>query len=373
MKGSLVIKGGRLLDLSSDYNLVKKDIYIKDGIIYSIEKDINFPDVETINLNGEIVSPGFIDMHTHSFTNIELGVKPDDVGIKKGTTTIFDAGSSGPKNFKDFLDNDIQNSITSVFALLNIAYDGLENLRYELSNMSNIKIDKVTEIVNKYRDYIVGIKARASASTVGAQGIKPIYMAKKIAVELNLPLVVHIGNDPPTIEDVLSLMEKGDVITHCFHGKRNGLLDEKGIVKKETQDAIDKGVIFDIGHGTSSFNFNVALSALKQGFYPDIISTDIYKDNIDGPVFDLQTTMNKLMALGVDLGAVIRAVTTIPAEVFKLKNFGRLEIGCFGDLTIFNILHQKKVFIDSEGNKIEAQKQIKIVNVIKYGIFSNHE
>lgn len=368
MSNSILIKGGSLLDLSSGYIFTKKDICIEDGIITEIEDNINpVEGINTIYLDDETIAPGFIDIHTHIYRGTALGVNPDDVGIKRGVTTLFDAGSSGPKNFHDFLDKNIDSSITSVFALLNISYNGLEELRYELADINNIRADEVKNAVDKYRYYIKGIKARASATTVGQLGVKPIELAKEIASNLELPLVVHIGNYPPNIDDVLGVMGNGDVITHCFHGKANGLLDEKGNLKKSTQKAIEKGVCFDIGHGTSSFNFNTAKKAISLGFYPDIISTDIYKDNINGPVYSLETTINKLIALGIDIGSAIRKVTTAPARLFKLQGYGKLEKGFCGDITIFSINEEKKILIDSDGNSIETNKLIKTSHVIKSG------
>ncbi|MGF7057818.1 amidohydrolase/deacetylase family metallohydrolase [Brassicibacter mesophilus] len=368
MTNSILIKGGKLLDISSGYNFTRKDICINNGLITEIEDDISSVEsINTIYLDDEIVAPGFIDIHTHVYKGTALGVEPDEVGIKRGVTTIFDAGSSGPKNFEDFFSKNIKDSTTSVFSLLNIAYNGLENLRYELSDMNNIRVDKVKEIVNIRKDYIKGIKARASATTVGELGIKPIELAKKVASDLKLPLVVHIGNYPPYIDDVLDILDKGDVVTHCYHGKANGLLDEKGDLKKSTQNAIKRGVCFDIGHGTSSFNFNTAKKAISQGFYPDIISTDIYKDNINGPVYSLETTINKLIGLGIDIDSALSKVTAVPADIFKLQGYGRIEKGFLGDLTIFSIKDEVKILTDSDGNSIETNKHIKTSHVIKSG------
>lgn len=368
MTNSILIKGGKLLDISSGYNFTKKDICINNGLITEIEDDISpVENINTIYLDDEIVAPGFIDIHTHVYKGTALGVEPDEVGIKRGVTTLFDAGSSGPKNFEDFFSKNIKDSTTSVFSLLNIAYNGLENLRYELSDMNNIRVDKVKEIVNMHKDYIKGIKARASATTVGELGIKPIELAKKVASDLKLPLVVHIGNYPPYIDDVLDILDKGDVVTHCYHGKANGLLDEKGDLKKSTQNAIKRGVCFDIGHGTSSFNFNTAKKAISQGFYPDIISTDIYKDNINGPVYSLETTINKLIGLGIDIDSALSKVTAVPADIFKLQGYGRIEKGFLGDLTIFSIKDEVKILTDSDGNSIETNKHIKTSHVIKSG------
>ncbi|MPW25578.1 amidohydrolase/deacetylase family metallohydrolase [Alkalibaculum sp. M08DMB] len=367
MNEKIVLKGGMLVDSNTGYRIVKKDIMIQDGKITAVEKVINVTDAKVIDITGKMISPGFIDAHTHCYTATSLGVKPDDLGIQRGVTTIFDAGSSGPENFEDFLNKDIKSSSTKVFALLNIASNGLINTRYELADLTNIKVEEVIKTYEKYTDYIVGIKARASASTVGELGIKPIQIAKEIAEKLDLPLVVHIGNLPPRIEDVLNLMGKNDVITHCFHGKKNGLLDENGLIKKETKSAIKRGVRFDVGHGSSSFSFLTARKALEQGFKPDMISTDMYNDNMNGPVYSLEMTINKMIAIGLDFKDAIKAITQTPAEIFRLDGYGTLAVGSIADLTVYELKEQQKTLVDSDENIVETSKIVKTEFIIKSG------
>ncbi len=367
MNKKLLLKGGKILDIVSGYNLEIKDVLVDNGIITQISDDIVPAEgFEIVHLNGHIVAPGFIDIHTHVYTgNTSLGIDPDIIGLQTGCTTVFDAGSAGAKNFERFYKEIISKSKTRVLSLLNLASPGLEQERYELANYENIDIEALKETVTKYKGEIVGIKARASASTVGDLGIEPIKIAKQVAVEVGLPLVVHIGNAPPTIEEVLSILGQGDVITHCFHGKSNGLLDEKGLLKKETQEAIKRGVLFDVGHGTSSFSFKTAEKALKQGFIPDIISTDIYLQNYNGPVYSLVKTLEKFMALGLSLGDCIKKVTAIPAQTFGLRDLGHLKEGYKGELTIFEVNHEDVCLMDSEGNTLKGNTTIKITHVVK--------
>ncbi|KUO67519.1 MAG: hypothetical protein APF77_14415 [Clostridia bacterium BRH_c25] len=368
MEGCLLIKGGILLDIETGLDYIKKDIYIEDGTIKDIEDSIEpRSNYDVLDLDGEIVSPGFIDIHTHVYNGAELSIDPDIVGVKTGVTTLFDAGSSGAKNFKDFYEGTIKKSNTGVISLLNIAYSGLEQLRYEIADLKNINTEATKDVVKENREYIKGIKARASATAVGDLGMKPLEIAKQVASDLNVPLVVHIGNYPPKIEDVLSLMDKGDVITHCFHGKPNGLLNENGDIRDETLSALKRGVLFDIGHGTSSFNFNTAEKAIAKGFYPQIISTDIYKQNYKGPVYSLPVTINKMMALGISLKDCISRVTTVPANTFKLNKIGMLKKGHKADITIFKANNSSIELEDSERNCRKTNTHIKVTYVVKDG------
>jgi dihydroorotase len=369
MSRKLVIKGGKLLDIYSGLRYNNKDILVEDGVVKKIYENIEEAGAEYLNLNGEIITAGFIDMHTHVYRgSTYLGIDPDIIGISTGTTTVFDAGSSGASNFEDFRAKVIEKSKTRVISLLNASSNGLANGNGELRDIKNIDFEAVKEIVEKNRAIIKGIKARASASVVGELGITPIARAKEIASKLELPLVVHIGNYPPGIEEVLSLMEKGDVITHCFHGKPNGLLKEDGTIKEETIRAIERGVIFDVGHGTSSFNFNTARKAMNQGFYPNIISTDIYMQNYQGPVYSLAVTMSKMLNLGLSFEECVTKVTTAPMQNFKLEKIGAIKEGYCADFTIVNLKEASSEYIDSDGNRLEGKKNIEVVYVVRQGM-----
>lgn len=364
----ILIKNAKLLDLSTGYRYSKKDVLIKGDLIDLIEDDIQLT-ADTIQINSDdyILSPGFIDIHTHVYPErTKLGIKADTVGVHRGVTTLFDAGSQGPGNYHDFHNEVVLKNKTNVYAFLNIAKTGLEKDRYEISSLDNIDNDMVKEVYYNNKQFIKGIKVRASASTVGELGMKPILIAKAVSKELGIPLIVHIGNYPPCIDDVLSIMEKGDVVTHTFHGKSNGLfMDSK--IRTSFIDAKKRGVLFDVGHGSSSFNFRVFKSALKEGFYPDFISTDIYIDNINGPVYSLEYTVNKMIALGLDMETCISRVTYLPAKHFGLDKIGRLKVGYKADLTLFNIDEKEKTYIDSDKNVLASTKNVTTHIVIKNG------
>lgn len=368
MNGSVVIKGGKLLDISNGFDLVDQDIYIENGIIKNIENKINKKNCKVLHLNEQIVTPGFIDIHTHVYPGkAYVGIKPEKIGIKTGTTTLIDAGSVGAKHFNHFYETVIKKSNEEIFSLINVAYMGLTNGKYELADLDNIDLNLLEKVIKKNYDKIIGIKARASASTVGKLGIKPIKLAKKVSKKMNIPLMVHIGNNPPKIEKILPLLDENDVITHSFHGKKNGILSNKGRLKKEVIRAKERGVLFDVGHGSSSFNFNVAQKAINQGFYPDTISTDIYSDNYQGPVYNLITTVNKIISLGVNFKDCINMVTNIPAVNFNLDFIGNLKKGYQGDLTIFNLKSTEVNYKDSDGNTITNNKVIEGTHVVKKG------
>ena len=120
--------------------------------------------------------------------------------------------------------------------------------------MEWIDKEKVIEAVEKYKDVIVGLKARMSKSVVCDSGIEPPHVARSLSRETSLPIMVHIGSAPPRIEEVVPLLEKDDVITHYLNGKENNLFDEEGKPLPVLLDAVNRGVHLDVGHGNASFS-----------------------------------------------------------------------------------------------------------------------
>ena len=354
-----LIKNGRLLDIKNKFNREKLDILIENGIIKKIAENISEDNCKIIDIKNKIIAPGFIDIHVHCFPyNTAISSIPDDIGIKKGVTTIIDAGTAGADTIDEFYQRFIEKSKTRIFVNLNIASQGLKTLD-ELSNMDNINEEKIKKAIKKYPNIIVGLKERASGSVVKENGIKPIAEGKRIALKYGLPVMVHIGNAPPKIEEVLPLLNKGDIVTHCYHNKKTALVREGKIIS-EVKEAMKRGVLFDVGHGSVSLSFDTAAQGLVAGFECITISTDLYGRNMISPVGSLENTINKILYLGVPLEKCIEKVTNIPAEIFKLKKLGELKEGYIGDLTIFDIVENGSLeLIDSVKKVINVKKYIK--------------
>lgn len=352
------------------------DIGILNGKIAKAAENISEPSKKTIQLSkDEYLSAGWIDDHVHCYEKMTLYYDyPDEIGVKKGVTTVIDAGSTGASNIDDFYAF-AKKAETNVYALLNISAAGIIQ-QNELADLSKIQGGAVQQKITQYPDFIVGIKARMSRSVIGENGITPLEMAKKIQGENHhLPLMVHIGSEPPELEEILSRLDKGDVLTHCFNGKSNGILDQQGKIKDSVWQAFKQGVIFDIGHGTDSFNFHVAEKALAEGLKAKSISTDSYiRNRLDGPVFDMATTLEKLHAVGYSWEEIIEMVTVAPAENFRLTGKGHIKAGFDADFTIFTFTNKKKKLTDSNGDTRVANEQIIPVKTIIGGkIFNNQQ
>lgn len=361
MSYDLIIKKGKTIEGKSI------ELAINAGKIVKIAENIDAETKQLIELDGETyVSAGWIDDHVHCFEKMTLYYDfPDEIGVKKGVTTVIDAGTTGAENIHEFYDLAKQ-AKTNVYALVNISKWGIVE-QDELADLSKVKEELVHKALTELPDFVVGIKARMSKTVIGDNGITPLEMAKNIqAKNNNLPLMVHIGSAPPKLDEILAHMSKGDILTHCFNGKPNGILEQDADeIKEFVWSAYDKGIVFDIGHGTDSFNFHVAEVALKEGMKATSISTDIYiRNRENGPVYDLATTMEKLRVVGYDWSEIIEKVTVRPAENFHFTTKGQLAEGYDADITLFKIEAGQKILTDSNGFTREATELIKPVKTI---------
>ncbi|MES4611231.1 MAG: amidohydrolase/deacetylase family metallohydrolase [Ewingella sp.] len=344
---------------SSDGSLT--DIAIHDGKIAAIgQLDSSVSAKRILELQGKVfASAGWIDSHVHCYSKSPIyHDEPDLVGVASGVTTVIDAGSTGANDVDDFYQLTRQ-AKTNVFAFLNIARTGIVT-QNELADMEQIDKVGVRESIARNPGFIIGIKARMSSSVVGKNGIKPLIRAKEIQQENDdLPLMVHIGNNPPNLDEIADLLTSGDIITHCYNGKPNRILSPEGVLRDSIKRALSRGVRLDVGHGSASFSFEVAQLAIQQGILPHTISSDIYcRNRVNGPVHSLAAVMSKFFTVGMTLEQVIDCVTCNAADALRLPSKGRLEVGADADLTLFEIQHAPKVFLDSEGQSVTGEHHL---------------
>jgi dihydroorotase len=344
------------------------DIAIQDGKIAALG-EISAPARKTVELDGRCyASAGWIDSHVHCYPNSPIYYdQPDSVGIATGVTTVIDAGSTGADDIDDFYQL-TRSAATEVFALLNISRVGLI-AQNELANMANVDADAVSQAVKRHPDFIVGLKARMSSSVVGDNGITPLERAKAMQRENgDLPLMVHIGNNPPNLDEIADLLSAGDIITHCYNGKPNRILTASGELRASVTRALKRGVRLDVGHGTASFSFEVARRAIALGILPQTISSDIYcRNRIDGPVRSLALVMSKFLAIGMSLPQVVECVTAGAADGLRLTQKGRLAVGYDADLTLFALQHAPTVLVDAEKESLQADNILVPLAAIRAG------
>ncbi|MDE1190072.1 MAG: amidohydrolase/deacetylase family metallohydrolase [Pantoea sp.] len=349
----LILRGARLCD----EQLV--DIALQDGKIAAVGVVAGAALQERDLAGRYYVSAGWIDSHVHCYPKSPIyHDDADAIGVTQGVTTVVDAGSTGADDIDDFYQLTRQVT-TDVRALINIARTGIVT-QNELADMAQIDGEAVVQAVQRRPDFIVGLKARMSSSVVGENGIQPLIRAKAIQQAAgHLPLMVHIGNNPPVLEEIADLLTSGDIITHCYNGKPNRILTPQGELKAAVKNAIARGVRLDIGHGSASFSFEVARQAIARGILPDTISSDIYcRNRINGPVHSLAHVMSKFFSIGMTLAQVIDCVTWKAAEGLRLAHKGRLAVGYDADLTIFTVKEEARPFVDAEGEQVLGEQHV---------------
>ncbi|WP_277971919.1 amidohydrolase/deacetylase family metallohydrolase [Pantoea agglomerans] len=349
----LIIRGARL----SDEQVV--DIALQDGRIAAIGKVQGNAQHERDLAGRYYLSAGWIDSHVHCYPKSPIyHDEADAIGVAHGVTTVVDAGSTGAEHIDDFY-RLTRAAQTQVYALINIARTGIVT-QNELADMTQIDGEAVQQAVARLPDFIVGLKARISSSVVGENGVQPLIKAKAIQQQTGgLPLMVHIGNNPPNLDQIADLLTTGDIITHCFNGKPNRILTPQGELKAAVKQSIARGVKLDVGHGSASFSFEVARAAIAQGILPDTISSDIYcRNRLAGPVHNLAHVMSKFFSVGMTLPQVIDCVTLNAAAGLRLQRKGQLKVGYDADLTVFSVKEETRPFIDSEGEQVAGEKHL---------------
>ncbi|WP_052487883.1 amidohydrolase/deacetylase family metallohydrolase [Gordoniibacillus kamchatkensis] len=307
-----------------------------------------------------LLSPGWIDLHAHVYDGMtSISVPADEVGLRTGVHLIADAGSAGEATLPGFMKYVAHACETDIRAWLNISSIGLVHMR-EVAELTHIDVDRTIKAALDNRPFVCGIKVRSSGAIVGTMGLQPLQLAVLAAREAGLPLMVHIGEAPPRIDDVLDLLDEGDVVTHCFHGKTGHPWSREGSPGKALLRALERGVILDVGHGAASFSFDICRNALAKGLPAFSISTDVHVRNIGGPVYDLTTTMTKLLWCGLPLEDVIAGVTLVPASVLRLPDWCRLD-GVLERATLFRIAGEPprgRVYRDAKGEHVRPEKVI---------------
>lgn len=350
------------------------DILVRDGRIAAIEAKLETGDATVIDVKGHIVTPGLIDVHLHLMKGLgAFGVDPDIFGVGSGVTTVVDAGSSGHTMLNVFRNYVTANAKTRVLNYINLStLGGVAGPGYSiLGDPRLIDEGKIEQAVEAHRDIIVGIKIMATGGALGAQGLKPLERARRLGDSLKLPLLVHIGESwtkdatPVHVGDVLKYLRAGDIVTHMFTVHPGGLLDGNGKLWPQVRDAKESGVLMDVGHGLHNLNFDVARKVLDQGLHPDGVSTDGHRGNRAGPVYDLPTTMAKLMALGFSLNQVMEMATANAARLLGRKELGTLRIGDPAEISVLRIEDREWQAVDSQKGTIPARQAILPIYAIR--------
>ena len=371
-KFDLVIKGGEVLDPSQNLR-AERDIGIKDGVITALENEIK-PDhyLQVIDARGKLVTPGLIDLHAHVYPQgSAIGLPADEIVPYTATTTYVSAGDAGANNFSAFKHYIIAQSRCRIFGFLHISTIGLAGFPVgECLNIDYANVDLAAKTMAENEDVLLGIKVRQSKNIVGSNGFEPLKRAIT-AAELSgtkARVMVHIGDVPGRLEELIDLLRPGDIVSHIYSGQGNNVVQDGKIIP-EVLGAKKRGVIMDVAHGGGSFDYTVAESAIEQGFFPDCISSDIHTHSVNTPGRPfLPWIMSKFWNMGFTLEQVVELATVNPAKIIgKINKLGTLQVGAPADVAIFEILEGPIKFVDTRNNFRTGQRYLKPVQTIRTG------
>ena len=373
MAYDLLIKGGTLIDPAQNIH-ANKDVAFSNGVVAEVGDDLSKTGAqEVLDASGCLVTPGMIDLHVHVFYGVShYGIEPDPTCLAKGATTVVDAGSAGADIFPGFRKYVIDVSETRILAQINISSQGMltqEIGEFEIPEYADV--DKACAMIEKHRDVILGVKVRLTKHSIVSErsGMIPLHHAREAADAAGLPIMVHPQDAwCDSLDDILAVMGERDIVTHCFHGSRCGILDDDGKVRKSVHEAMERGVVFDVGHGAGSFSWDTVETAMNQGVAPQTISSDLHIYNLNGPVYDLANVVTKFLHLGMSLDDAIAKVTSVPAEVILMSDkIGTLAPGAWGDAIISELREGEFQLMDSRGETRTSRQNFVPVTVVKGG------
>ena len=367
----LLLTGGTVLDPSAEGDAVgprTADMAIAGGRVAAVGPSLPRDRAgRTIDVKGRLVTPGLIDLHTHVYWGgTSLGVDPDALSAASGVTTHVDAGSSGAGNFPGFRRHLIERARVRVLPFLNISFAGIfafsrQVMVGESIDLRLLNVNEAVRVAQEHRDLVLGIKVRLGLIAGEGQGLPPLRHTLQAAEALGMRVMVHTDMPPPTRREVLPLLRKGDILTHAFRPFPNGPTIDPGVTGRilpELWEARERGVVIDLGHGMGSFSFESAEACLAAGFLPDVISSDVHALCINGPAYDLPTTMSKLLSLGMPLDRVIAAATVAPARAIGRPDLGTLRPGSPADVTVLDDRTGAFEYMDVTGRTMTGRRRL---------------
>jgi dihydroorotase len=394
-KYDLLIKGGEVIDPAQGLRAVT-DVAFKDGRVAAIGLDLNASKTsQVVDASGKLVTPGLIDVHGHYFPHVtQMGISADAVCLPNGVTITVDAGSSGWVQFDAFKEFILRREKTRMFALVNLSALGMlqqyrdggygpsvsvsggpfTNVSQEpVGELMDLRYAQVEEAVRCIQDnpnVTLGVKVRIDPGVTGVENAAPaLERGREVADITGSFMMVHVARSPISLADILDRLRPGDIITHIFQSAENNILDDKGNIRPEVNEARSKGVLMDIGAASANFGVGLSRAAIAQGFLPDTISSDMTKPRPARPVINtLPELMTMFMGLGMSLVEVVAAATANGVAAMGLSDeLGTLRVGAVGDAAVLELEPGEFEYGDSQGETVQVDHRLNPVATVKDG------
>jgi dihydroorotase len=373
MAHDILITGGRVFDPEKKA-FFEADVAVTDGRVARIAPDLAGEEAaRVIDAKGLIVTPGLIDFHVHSFRLVhKISIDPNTIAARAGTTTMVDGGSAGALNFDAFKEFVLEPSRLNLFAFLNISIVGQVfeaqmpgvPVIHEYDDMRLVHVAQTIKCINENRDYLVGVKVRAYH---GLTNLTPIYAALEAAEEADVPIMVHTSPPPPSVAQYMHLLRPGDIVTHLYHPNPGSLVRRDGKIRDEYQAARERGVIFETGFARWHTDFEIMKRAVGEGFWPDIISTDLTTTNIEDMIYDVLFTASKMIALGMPLEDALCAMTITPARAMSRPELAELKVGARADISVLEWVEEDIIFDDFYGHTMPGKGRLVCSTLVNKG------
>jgi len=368
----LLLTGGTVINPAINVNR-KLDVGVAHGRVAAVESGLPVANAKKIlDVSGCYVTPGLIDFHVHSYWGVNpYGCNLDPLCLATGVTTTMDAGSAGPVNFLGFRKLVNETSTTRMLGFVALAQHGVLNEPGELEDLRFADPNAAAATVGESPNVGVGIKVRLHKKGVGENGREALRLAIRAGDASRSPVMVHVGNTGISMSEIAATLRPGDIITHCYTPQKPSIVDQSGKLLAEVRKAKERGVIFDVGHASGHFDFDLVRRAMGDGLLPDIISSDLHgrmKQPGFGIVGDLPTTLTKFLPLGLKIEEIIARCTINPARVIGWHDrIGSLEVGREADIAVLKIIDEPTTLRDSVGGEWSVNQRIAAQWTIRRG------
>lgn len=373
----LVLSGARVCDAATGLDQAC-DVAIAGDRIAAVGDALAPKARRTIDLSGKILTPGWIDLHTHVFEWVTtFGLPPDDAGINSGVTTAVDQGGAGAYTiaaFKHYIADRAQTDIRC-FPSINAAGTLRGGLAGPILHTPNVvDVDLLVAEAEKHPKLVRGFgEIHGESGAWSRWGFAVVEKARAASDRTGLPLYFHTGelfevdekNRPEPrslLPNVLEIARPGDILAHVYSGQHDGVLGEDERPSPLLTEAVERGLLLDIGFGIN-FSYATARRMIAAGIWPQIISSDVhgrFDAMHDDSMLDysLAGAFARLVALGMPFMQALAALTVNPARVLREETeIGTLAVGSRADITVLEERVERWPLRDSQGESLIAERR----------------